>query len=52
MGYVDELPDDVNVLRDMLEPQEDNDYIRNSLFRFAELHPALVHHYTTGEAES
>lgn len=52
MGYVDELPDDVNVLRDMLEPQDDNDYIRNSLFRFAELHPALVHHYTTGEAES
>lgn len=43
MGYIEnEFPDELNVLKDKLEPYSDNDFIRNNIFRYAEMNPTKV----------
>lgn len=41
MGYIDakKTPDDIYSLKELLNPYTDNDFIRNSIYSFAELYP-------------
>jgi DNA polymerase-3 subunit epsilon len=41
MGYLEKnlLVDNINKLKELIEPMADNDFIRNSLFQYVEIHP-------------
>lgn len=42
MGYVEEMTSDLNSLKEMLEPYADNDFIRNSIYNYVEMHPEKI----------
>jgi DNA polymerase-3 subunit epsilon len=41
MGYIpaDETPGQLEKIKEILEPYPDNDFIRNSIYSFADAHP-------------
>lgn len=51
MGHIPantKIPD-ASVLKDLLTPYRDNDYIRNNIYAYAEAHPDKVHKFLKGD---
>ncbi len=45
MGFLPEIPASIVEMKDALEPFPDNDFIRHSIFSFAERNPHMVHEW-------